>query len=278
MLALDLKAPADAGKLRQARANQILGNIEREPHGRRGGGIAHVVNSRRRRQAEHAQRLAVILQAKLAHQALQPHVADHQVRLARRAVGDHRALHARDDRLHVGLIQAQNHRTVERHAVHKLHERVLNFFERSVLIEMLAVDRGDHRDHRREQQKRAVAFVRFHHHVFALPHDRARARMVHAPAHHERGIELGGGQNGSDQRSRGGFAVRAGDGDAEFQPHQLRQHFRARNHGNLQPVRFDHLDIVLRHGGGNHHHVRALDVRGAMPFVNRRAQVVAAAR
>ena len=60
---------------------------------------------------------------------------------------------------------------------------------------MLAVDGGDDGDHWREQQERAVALIRFDDHIFALAHARVRAGMIHAPAHDERGIKAGGGEN-----------------------------------------------------------------------------------
>ena len=82
--ALDVEAAADAGKFREAHANQIGRNIEIEGDGRGGGGVAHVVNSRRRLQMEDAEIVAVIGQAELARQAEQLDVADDQVGLAAR--------------------------------------------------------------------------------------------------------------------------------------------------------------------------------------------------
>ena len=57
------------GKFREARADQIRGNIEREPDGCRGGGVTHVVNSRRRGQMEDSEIVAVIFQPKFARKA-----------------------------------------------------------------------------------------------------------------------------------------------------------------------------------------------------------------
>ncbi len=90
---------------------------------------------------------------------------------------------------------------------------------------MLAVDRRHHGNHRSEQQKRAVAFVGFDDHIFAAAKTRGGTDMVHAAAHDERGIESRGRQDASGHRSRGGLAVRAGDGDPVFQAHQLRRAF-----------------------------------------------------
>src|SRR5208282_1862115 len=61
--ALDFKAPPDAGKFLEALANQIGGNIERQSDGSRGGGVADVVNSRRRDEMEFAEIIAAIGQA-----------------------------------------------------------------------------------------------------------------------------------------------------------------------------------------------------------------------
>ena len=136
----------------------------------------------------------MIFQAKFARKTVQLHVADDQIGLARRAVGNHRPLHARQNRLHVRLVQAKHDRAIERNAIRELEKRLLNFLERGVLVEVLAVNRGDDGDHRRKQQERAVALIRFHDHVFALAHARVRSRVIHAPADHKRRVETGSRQ------------------------------------------------------------------------------------
>src|SRR5258708_8944663 len=141
--ALDVKAAAYACELFEALADQVRGNIQIQRHGSGSGGVADVVNARRSGQTEFSQVVAAIGEAELALEALQFDVADHQVRLARRAVGDDGPLHFREDGLDVRLIEAKNHRAVERHAVHALYEGVLNLFERDVLVKGLAVNRGD---------------------------------------------------------------------------------------------------------------------------------------
>ena len=185
-----------------------------------------------------AQIVAAIGQAETAGEAAQVDVADHQIGLARGAVGDHRARDVRDDGLHVGLVEAEHGGAVKRHAIDELRENVLNLLERGVMVEMLAIDGGDHGDHRREQQKCAVAFVGFDDHVFAAAEARRRAGVIDAPAHDEGGIEPGRAQDRGHHRGGGGLAVRAGDGDAVFQAHQFGEHLGARNDGNFQPRRF----------------------------------------
>ena len=45
MHAFHLKSPAHPGKLRQPRANQVGGNIDRQPHGGGSSRVAHVMNT-----------------------------------------------------------------------------------------------------------------------------------------------------------------------------------------------------------------------------------------
>ena len=80
-------------------------------------------------------------------------IGDDQVGLAGGAIGDDGALDAREDGLHVGLVEAQNGGAVERDAIDELREGVLNFLERGVVVEVFAVDGGDDGDDRRQSRK-----------------------------------------------------------------------------------------------------------------------------
>src|SRR5271154_4510765 len=106
---------------------------------------------------EHAKVFAFKGEAKLTVQSFQFHVADDQVRLAGSAVGDDGALYVWKNSLHVRLVETENRGAVEGDAVHELNEGALNIRERSVLIEMLAIDGGDDRHNRREHQETAIA-------------------------------------------------------------------------------------------------------------------------
>src|ERR1035438_8660631 len=101
-------------------------------------------------QAEQAEACAREATTKFAVQAFKINVADDQIGLMGDAISDDRALDAGDDGLYVRLIEAENGGAVKRHAIDELHEDVLNFFERTILIEMFAVDGGDHGDDGRE--------------------------------------------------------------------------------------------------------------------------------
>ena len=67
--------------------------------------------------------------------------------------------------------------------------------------------------------------------------------------------------------------MRAGHRDAIFQAHQFGQHLGARNDGNLQPHRFRDFGIVAANRGAGHHHVRPLNVFGAMALIDLRPEI-----
>src|SRR5450432_4103176 len=193
-------------------------------------------------EAEAAEVFAFESEAELADQAFEFYVADDQIGLAGCAVSNDGALDVRNDGLDVGLVEAKNGGAVKRDAIHKLREGVLNIFQRSVLIEMLAIDGGDYRDDGREEQEAAVAFVGFHDEKFAFAKFGGGAGLIDAAADDERGIEMRGGEYGGDDGSGGGFSV--GDGDAVFQAHQFGKHLGAGNHRDLHFVGFDDFRIV----------------------------------
>ncbi len=95
--------------------------------------------------------VAAIGQPELALNAEEFNVADHEVSLAGYAVGNDRALHIGDDGLHVRFVKAQNGCAVKWNAVNELRENFLNFFERLVRIEVLAINGRDDGHDRRKQ-------------------------------------------------------------------------------------------------------------------------------
>src|SRR5215831_3004356 len=270
----DVETAADSGKVLQTPANQFGGNVEIEGDGGCGGGVAHVVNARRMRQAEKAEVVAFVGQAELARQTLKLNIADKQVGLARGAIGKNWPLDVRNDGLNVGLIQAEDGRAIEGNAVHELGEGVLDVGERRVLVEVFPIDRGDDGHHRRKEEKAAVAFVRLHNKVFAFPKPGGGAGLIHLAANHKGRIEMSCGEDGSDERGSRGLAVRSADGDAVFQPHQFGQHLRARDDRDLALVRFRYFGVVGSDRRRRDHDVRALDVCRFVAFVNGGTQVL----
>ena len=64
----------------------------------------------------------------------------------------------------------------------------------------------------------------------------------------------------------------AGHGDTELQPHQLRQHLRARDHGDLRSLRFHHLRVIGLNRRRHDDDLSAADVFGRVPLGDSRAQ------
>ena len=88
--------------------------------------------------------------------------------------------------LDVFVVQAQDGRAVERNFARRMSanaSRISSMIR--VVIQMLAVDVGHHRQNRRQLQKRSVAFVAFDHQVIALAQrarsSRASRRRVRRP-------------------------------------------------------------------------------------------------
>ncbi len=70
--------------------------------------------------------------------------------------------------------------------------------------------------------------------------------------------------------------MRAGDGDSVFQPHQLREHFRARNDWNFVLMRFDNFRIFGFDRGRRDDDVRVDHIARFMTVENRRAEILQA--
>ncbi len=123
-----------------------------------------------------------------------------------------------------------------------------------MVIHMLAVDIGHHRDGRRQKEKTAVAFIRLRDDKLALAHLGVGAEAAHPAADHHGRIETGGAEHMGDHRRRGGLAVAPGHRYPIFRAHQLGEHFSARNHRDLAAARLEHFRIGIFHRRGDHHH------------------------
>jgi hypothetical protein len=80
-----------------------------------------------------------------------------------------------------------------------------------------------------------------------------------------RRIHSGTLQHQRNHRRRCRLAVRAGDGDAVPEPHQLGQHLRPGNHRDIAPARFRDLGVVTLNGGRHDDDVGVADVRRVVP-------------
>ena len=86
------------------------------------------------------------------------------------AVGDVAARYARQDVLHVRVIEAHHGQAVEGHAARELDERLFDLVVGAVVIEVLGIDvASTTADRRRETQERAVALVGLGHQQIPAP-------------------------------------------------------------------------------------------------------------
>ena len=137
---------------------------------------------------------------------------------------------------------------------------------------MLAIDVRNHRHRRRQPQERAIALVRFRHHVFAAAEPRVAAERAQPSPDDRRRIQSRPLEHEGDHRGRARLAVRARDRDAEPQPHQLREHLGARNHRDPPRPRLGHLGVVGPYRRGHHHHVGGAHLRRRVSQVHRHAE------
>src|ERR1035438_271940 len=189
-------------------------------------------------------------------------------------IRDGSAVHSRKQLLYIFVIQAQNRRAVKGNFLDKFEERGANLDDGRVVVQVFAIDIGYDRENRAQLQKRAIAFVRFHHQEIAASHPSVRATHGGDFSPYDyRGIQSGHIQNSGGHGSGGGFSVTAGDGDAVFQTHQLSQHFAAGDDGDGQAARFLHFRILVVHSRADDDGLRARDVGHGMAFKNLGAEL-----
>ena len=98
------------------------------------------------------------------------HIVAAHVGLGGEAIGhDPPVAQARDDRLDLGMVDAEQGRAVERHILDEFDEGVLHLVERAIMVEMLGIDVGDDRDRPVEPEEAAVALVGLDHHPVRAP-------------------------------------------------------------------------------------------------------------
>ncbi len=121
----------------------------------------------------------------------------------------------------MSIVDAQHGETVEGNLVNERQKTFIEPLHGLMEVHVLLIDIGDHRDDRRQEQKAAVAFIRFRDQNFSLTHLRIGAEHAHSAADHHGRIEPSRAQHGGDHRGRCGFSVAAGHRDAVFHAHEL---------------------------------------------------------
>src|SRR5262245_39813772 len=196
----------------------------------------------------------------------EPHVGGRNLGVRPHPVSDHPPLDLRNYHLNVRVVQADDHRAVERDLVDELREAGANLLDPRIKIEVFEVDVRDDGDGRREFEEALVAFIGLDDHKIAAAQLGVAADGIHAPAYDYGRVEPGAVERGRHHRSRGRLAVRAGDGDAVLQPHQLGQHLGARYHGNLATDGLDDLWVVGPHSSRSDDDLRVADIFRVVAF------------
>jgi hypothetical protein len=162
-----------------------------------------------------------------------------------------------DQRLDLGMIDAQDGKTVEGNVLDERLERRPLGIEIAVEIHVLAIKICDHGDGRRKLDERTVGFVGLDDHPVATAKPGVGPVRIDDPAVDDGRVITGRiEQRGHHRRGRG-FSVRATDGDRPFQAHQFGQHLGAPNDGNESLPRRTHLGVVRldRRGDDDDRHV-----------------------
>ena len=258
-----LEAAAHAAEPRQRLGDQREAHLDLETDRDRRQRVQHVVVAGHV-QFQRTERASERLDLKARAMRQQLHVARAHLALlagsvARVTLGD------RGQNLaHLRVVGAHNAGAIEGHAIRKVGERLTQSLDIAEVIQMLAVDVGDHRDRRRQAQERAVALVGFGHQELAMAELGIGADAVQPPADHDGRIETAARQYRADHRSGGGLAVRTADRDAVLHAHQFGQHVGARNHRHAGGTRGLQFGVLLAHRGRVHHQLRIRDVGGVV--------------
>ena len=206
------------------------------------------------------------------HAAFEIDVEQPHVGLRIFAIGDDAAiLDLADELLHGRMIETHHREAVEGNVLDEGAESVLDRVERMEMVEMLRVDVGDDGDVGRKLQEGAVALVGLDHHPVAGAEARIGAIGVDDAAIDDGRIESAGVEQRRDERGRRGLAMRAGDGDALLEAHQLGEHFRAAHHGQALVARGDEFGIVALDRGRDDDDGGLAEIFGVMADEDARA-------
>ncbi len=114
----------------------------------------------------------------------------------------------------------------------------------------------------RQADEAAVGLVGLDHHPVALARAGVGAIGVDDAAVDHGRVELGGIEQGCDQRGRGGLAVGAGDRDRPLEPHQLAQHLGPAHDRHAGAARGLDLGVVALDRGRHHDHPAVAEIGG----------------
>ena len=264
-LTVALKAAADTGEVLQRTCGGGVRSFQLARHHNRGQRVAHVVLTRqvqRHRQVG----IAGLLRDEGHAATFQGfHLQGAQIGAVVQTVSRDRALQLRQDGLYTSIVAAQHGAAVEGQAVDEVHEGAAQPVQVVAIgLHVVGVDVGDDADHGAQDQEARITFVGFDNDGVALPQARIGSGAHQLATDHEGGVQAALGQHARHQRGGGRLAMRAGDGHALLQAHQLGQQHGTRDHGHTCGAGGQHFGVVGLDGGAGHNRLGADDVRSVV--------------
>jgi hypothetical protein len=182
-----------------------------------------------------------------------------------KTVGDDLLADQRHDLAHVGVVCAEHRHAVEGQPLNEVHEGLLQAAEVVAIgFHVVAVDVGDDRQHRRQQEEGGIGLVGLGDEEVTRPETRVGAGRVEPTANDECRVHATSGEDRSHQTGRRGLAMCAGNCDSLLEPHQLGEHLCPWHHRYLAGTRSDDLRIVGPDRRRDHHGVGRTDVLGGV--------------
>ena len=242
-------------------------HIRRNPlfHGERHGGcrVQHVMAAGNL-EAEFAKVLAVVQNFKNREALVKAQVVYAVLGLTAKAIRYHRLAHARKNRLHVRVVEAQNSLTVERNLVHELHEGILDFLDVLVGIQVIGIDIGDNGRRRHHRKEATVKFVTFGNQVITAAHLGAAPLALHDTAHNNGRVKACIFPNLAYDRSGRRLTMSTRNRKRVLHTHEFTEHFGAADYRNTAVTGFDKFWIIVRDSRRINHQVGIFDILGFM--------------
>src|SRR5690606_37581170 len=136
------------------------------------------------------------------------------------AIGDNTPVfNPTNERLNFRMIKAHDTEAIEGHILYKLTKCGPNIFKTTIVIKMLGIDVGNHRNISRQFQESAVAFVSLYNHPVTFAHTSIGAIGIDNAAIDYSRIQMPSIQQCRDHRGGGGFAMRATNGNGMTKTH-----------------------------------------------------------
>jgi hypothetical protein len=151
-------------------------------------------------------------------------------------------------------------------------ERGLDIGQAGVVVQVVGLHVGDHREVRREQQERPVALVGLGDEIQAGAVLSAKTGLAEHAADHVAGIGAALAEHGGEHRGRGGLAVGPGHRDHPPARHHRGERGRPVNHPHPAPRGFGQLRVVRADRAGHHERVAGAEltqVARGVPDVDR---------